>query len=166
MWHHWVDSRVVDAAGTNDEGLMTNYEGENSYGEELELETGNMLNPITGQKQDYEEVWANIPQEAAGHESQICVVLIAESTSKREPTGMVVRVGQYCQGVLRIGDKFVVERWQWVARVQTWKRVVRIGDGELPCALACNSGPELTLGAQYQSDKGDFHWKVEELIRG
>lgn len=164
VWKHWVDSRKKDATGATDEGIMTPYQGEGGDGEELELETGRMVNPATGQEQDYEELWAEVPNEPAGNpSSKLCVVMVAQHSKSGTPTGLVIRLGRYCQGVLRVGDKFVVERWLWSVQAGTWKRVVRIGDGEIPCSLCCNEGGKLSVGNEFKPAEGGFHWRVEEV---
>ena len=53
----------------------------------------------------------------------------------------MVRVGSWCQGILKIGDGVTIERWQWRPEGSAnterggWKRVVRTGSDVLPCDI-------------------------------
>lgn len=66
-----------------------------------------------------------------------CCVLQHEHAARRS-RGMVVRLGQFCQGVLRVGDEFAAERWEWKAQ-SGWEKVFAIGDPKMnmPCDVAC-----------------------------
>ena len=94
-------------------------------------------------------------------------VLKAESESAK---GMFIRVGGWCQGLLmEDGGKMTVERWRWASQENDptqgpgyWKRVVRIGDGEMP-------GPVLLKGISDGSDtevvSGALKWEIIENHR-
>ena len=45
-------------------------------------------------------------------QARTCIVLCYEDPSY-QARGMVIRVGDHCQGILRLGDHITVERWQW-----------------------------------------------------
>lgn len=96
------------------------------------LEVGSMVNADTGRMTDYEEVWVSLDarteQEMGGKgEGVVCVVARLEKEGFR---GMVVRLGQFCQGVV-VGDDggFGVERWEWTGDGEGWVR--KFGEGEV-----------------------------------
>ncbi|KAF8539666.1 hypothetical protein BDD12DRAFT_736637 [Trichophaea hybrida] len=111
-WTHTIDSRS-DIPGV-DEGTLEVLENGNV------LERGEMVDfdaPGEGRKV-YEEVWRD---EVLEGEERMAVVLETEG-------GCVVRVGGWCQGILKTGGKVVVERWRWGERVFGGE------DGERVCA--------------------------------
>lgn len=156
VWKHWIDSRSPDAEGVQDEG--DNYPLPN--GEVLEL--GSMMNPDTGKVTDYEEKWADVAPKSIGRKDGKveCVVLQLHDDSHKA-RGLVVRAGQYCQGIIRVGDAVAVERWAWDEETQfTWKRRVRMGDLFLPCGVAMEPA-KLELGGKVTL--GEQEWTVIEL---
>ncbi|KAK5108358.1 hypothetical protein LTR62_008388 [Meristemomyces frigidus] len=162
-WQHWVSDRTKDADSVKDEGDMY------PMSDGRTLEKGSMTNPATGVKTEYEEMWRDVkvakvtqPSEDVGKEGvRKCVVLVLHE-DEREARGMVVRVGQFVQGVLRVGDHFSLERWEWHSAWQNggWKRSVRMGDLWLPCSAAMEDG-KVRLGGEVKY--GEFVWKVVEL---
>ncbi len=113
------------------------------------LELGSMINPATDKMAAYEELWTDfeIPPSL-----RYSVVLKTDGKRwEQGEKGMVVRVGEWCQGIITDAAGFcTVERWELssvdndnngegdvdeeVAWVGNWKRVARLGDGYLPCA--------------------------------
>jgi len=99
------------------------------------------------------------------------VVLLLHDEEHRVK-GMVVRVGQFCQGVVKVGERFALERWEWKgremvregddsrARAGGWKRAVRVGDWWLPCGAALREDL-LKEGGEVKHQ--DMAWKVVEL---
>lgn len=154
-WKHWVDSRHMKAEEVNDEGDML------PQGKGVALERGSMVNPATGQMTQYEECWKDIapkPIKDKDKPSKMCVVLQLQDDAHKA-RGMVVRVGQYCQGFMRVGEKMALERWGWTGAGK-WQRLIRMGDLFLPCGPAMENeylkfGGEVTFG--------DYVWKVVEL---
>lgn len=107
VFKHWIDSRYPDAESATDEGTF--FRGA-APGEALER--GEMLNPSTGRVESYEECWidglARQPEGWAGW------ILKWESTDDEGVTkrGMMGKVGNVVQGVLRIGEEIAVGRWE------------------------------------------------------
>ena len=138
--------------------------------EQRSLEKGRMVNPDTGRMTEYEEIWRDvdavgIPEdvgdEGAGAEDEwkVSAVLILDEPEQRA-RGMVIRIGQYCQGVLRVKGEFSLERWEWVGEEKGWERKVKMGSLFLPCGPAMDV---LGMGVGSQVKHGDFRWEVVEL---
>ncbi|KAK5740687.1 hypothetical protein LTR17_004492 [Elasticomyces elasticus] len=155
-WMHWVSSRTRNVDGISDEGDMW------PQPKGRVLETGNMINPATGKATDYEELWYDPPAKAVGDgdEAKKCCVVLQLHDDEHEARGLVVRVGQYVQGVLRIGKAFSLERWEWKGKGEGWKREVRMGDFWMPCGPA-TSDERLKMGGEVKFV--EFVWKVVEL---
>lgn len=113
------------------------------------------------EEEDDEEDEEKTDEEAEEEEEEekVSGVLILDEPEQRA-RGMVVRIGQYCQGVLRVKGEFSLERWEWVGEEKGWERKVRMGSLFLPCGPAMD-----VLGMEVGSQvrHGDFRWKVVEL---
>ncbi|TAQ87807.1 hypothetical protein B7494_g3873 [Chlorociboria aeruginascens] len=121
IWHHWVDSKTKD--DVRDEGYMYPEEGSNEV-----LEKGNMVNPATGKAEDYEEIWEDLEVGLVGDEDEHVHWVLRtrlEHTIFGTTRGMVIRVGEWIQGVLRVGDEISVVRWKW-DKGTGWARIVAI----------------------------------------
>jgi hypothetical protein len=157
-WTHWVDSRGGEPPV--DEGDMY------SITPDLTLEVGHAFHPELKAVKTHEEMWRDIPvlsTNAGG--SKICVVLRCQADAAGV-RGVVVRLGQYVQGLLVHGDKTTVERWEWHAgstgeeEKSGWKRSVRVGDECLPCSVAMRT-EVCAVGGMVKFH--DFEWRVEEV---
>ncbi|KAH7139532.1 hypothetical protein B0J11DRAFT_46313 [Dendryphion nanum] len=170
---HEVSTRhAVDAGAEDvlpDEGDMY------VVGEGLDLEVGKMWNPGLGIWQVYEEMWEDV--KVKNVEGVKVAVVLRLETPEARARGIVVRVGQFCQGILRVGEDWVVERWEFERRdvatgtqdgdeteekVQggAWKRMVRVGDLFLPCAVTFRS--DILVQGGISEYKG-AQWVVDEL---
>ena len=159
VWQHWVDSQSDDPA--RDEGDMY------PQGNGDVLEKGTQKHPKTGEQTEYEELWTDldidiIPEEGGRYST----VLKAESGDAK---GLFIRIGGWCQGILKAGNDLTVERWRWASEENDphqgpgyWKRIVRIGNGELP-------SPTLFRAAADNADtavvSGNLKWEVIENHR-
>ena len=161
-WHHWVDSRAAYAETVKDEGEMS------PQGDGRTMERGRMVNPSTGRMTDYEECWKDVepiattagPQRDTEEETKkVCVVLQLHDDAN-QARGMVVRVGHFCEGLVRVGEVISLERWKWGER-GGWKRQARIGDLWLPCGVVLEGEQKLKMGGEVRY--GDFLWKVVEM---
>lgn len=118
----------------------------------LVLEKGVMENPATGKPTSYEELWNDVsPTDAS-----VLVLQIADD--KAGVRGRVVRLGGWCQGFVRVGEKIGLERWELVDG--GWKSRVKMGDVDLPCEKALNERYEHTVGDEINA--GERVWKVIE----
>ena len=151
-WAHWIDSRFRRAEEASDEGDMVDLDDGTT------LETGRMVNPDTGRDTEYEEIWAD-ETPAKSPAGNVCVVLKHEDAAA-ESRGLVVQLGGYCQGLVRVGSAVALERWQVDAG--QFKRTVRLGDAGLrvPCQHAASS--KVTQGAEM--DVGGRKWTVVEVV--
>ena len=152
-WRHWVDSRFPLAEEVNDEGDMLPQKDGTT------LERGTMVNPATGQMTDYEECWSDVEPTSTNSDSErLCVVLQLHDDANNA-RGVVVRIGQYCQGLLRVGEQLALERWEW-KKETGWNRVTRMGDMWLPCGVALDDSK---LKIDGEVTYGQYLWKVVEL---
>ena len=172
VWDHWIDSKGNDPA--IDEGdLWPQANGE-------VLERGKQKHPTTGIETEYEELWGDLEVDAIGKkENRSSIVLKAEDLDK-DARGMVVKVGGWCQGVLKIGDKMTIERWRRRATDQPskhtlsprsnpnpktyndWERVFAVGAEAIPCSDVCErTRGKFGLHTVFKSDN-EIEWKIIE----
>lgn len=179
-WTHWIDSLHADVSKVTDQGDMY----PSPDGKHV-LERGIMINPATGRMARYEEFWED--EEVEIVEGRRCSVvlkmedeILGEKGEKIVVRGMVVRVGQWCQGLIRVGDEIALERWRYVREAQIsgrknekvgegvkdetkngmWARVARLGRLFLPCTIAFR--PEgIVVGSRVSH--GDYKWEVNEV---
>ncbi|SPO01445.1 uncharacterized protein DNG_04118 [Cephalotrichum gorgonifer] len=154
VWKHWVDSLTIEAETVRDEAEVRD-------AGEVELEAGRMVNPATGIEADYEEAWGSvepIATESSG-DRPVCVVLqtVDDGVGVR---GMVVRVGQFCQGILRAGGDVTVERWEW--REGEWTLSARFGEGRLPVHALAGDVANLVVDEVVQD--GERAWRIVEVV--
>lgn len=129
------------------------------------LEKGRMVNPATGAVGEYEEMWEDLLPTTTDDAKRWSVVVVLDDRV-HGAKGMVVRVGGWCQGIVKVGGEVCVERWRFdkgdeEGRKGEWKRVVRLGRLFLPCSLTFE--PERVREGS-KVVYGDFEWWVEELF--
>lgn len=126
------------------------------------LELGAMYNPLTNSVQAYEEVWVDYSASAVGGSRWSVVVDLKDIA--HEARGRVVRVGEHCQAILKVGDQVTVERWKFEVSDKDskgdWKRLARLGDMFLPVSLAFK--PESLIEGNTLTF-GDYKWMVKEV---
>lgn len=177
-WIHWIDSQTDD--DVDDEGNM--YPVENS---DRTLERGSSVDAETGKVTHYEECWTDvavIPIAAgvaaaatdggpeAGQGSQKGTegpkkwsIVLALEDEQHGVKGMIVRVGQFCQGIIKARGEVSVERWAWSKDDKDgegqWQRTVKLGRMFLPCALTFEPR-KVEEGSVVKY--GDYVWTVRE----
>ncbi len=99
-WAHWIDSDTEDEV--NDEGDMF-----------LQPDGTVLEKGVNADGSTYEELWEELAAQITGEDKRrVSYVLRAEEPGKRM-RGMLVRIGEWIQGTLRMGEDFTVVRWQW-----------------------------------------------------
>ncbi|KAF2761239.1 hypothetical protein EJ05DRAFT_497789 [Pseudovirgaria hyperparasitica] len=178
VWRHVIDSKVpFDETPPVDEGDIYPQRDSN-----ISYEYGAMVNPATNEMTDYQEVWRDLDclsLDTDGMKS--CSVLTTENT-EHKIRGIIIRVGQYCQALLKVGDEINVERWHYtprrpespysdpfqdddsqdstfVGRSGDWTRQLKLGSRFLPCVVTFQDennsvGDKIT--------RGDFEWTIVE----
>jgi hypothetical protein len=153
-----------------------------------------MIKPATGKLTAYEEAWVDLPIVPDGNGEVWTVVLQIDQTPSNDESGgggesqttstatppahgVIVRIGNRCQGLLRIGDRITIEQWEKSEVVSTtananassiekrdddaWKRVLHIGDDFLPCAAAFDAS-HIAVGNTVRY--GSMEWKFAEVV--
>jgi hypothetical protein len=154
VWTHWVDSKTTEEV--KDEGDM--YPQEN--GEVLEY--GSMLNPAKGVVEKYEERWVDLSPTVISPEKEFVSWVMKCEDVERGVRGMVIRIGQYIQGVLRKGNEIKVGRWMW-STTNGWEIVVDIGGfpKDAPSRVF-EKGTEVTEGSKWHAN-GALDWECIEV---
>lgn len=157
-WHHLIDSLHPDADKVKDEGDMI------PLGNGKSLETGKMVNPLNpaAGEQSYEEGWRDVSLLSQRNDGKLEMAVLQLMEDEAGARGMVVRVGQFVQGILRVRDDYALERWAWTKKAG-WKREFRDGSLWLPTGVAMDLGT-IELGDDLEFR--DFPWKVVELGMG
>lgn len=159
-WHHWIDSNSDDPAV--DRGEMITQENGRV------LEQGTMVDPNTGKEESYEELWEEVPTEklSSGNNARVCMVLRTEDQEKMS-RGMVIRLGDYCQGILKSQGRVIVQRWKWNFSNRadgsgSWRNVLTIGTNSKN--LPCDDFLDLETPNEGQEIKfADTTWTVVEV---
>lgn len=160
VWEHWVDSHTTEPETVRDDAFVR--EGAGPGGSEFE--TGRMVNPETGVEAEYEEAWSSLePSVEPGSEGASPCVVLRTWDDERSVRGMVVRLGQFCQGILRDGDAVTVERWER-ERHGGWSLLARHGEGTLPVEALLGTSQRLKFGGEV--DDGKRSWRVIEVDCG
>ena len=79
--------------------------------ENLTLELGSMYNPLTRSEQPYEEHWADFS--ASPVDGKRWSIVIDLDDPGHRAKGRVIRVGEHCQAILKVGEQVSVERWKF-----------------------------------------------------
>jgi len=151
IWSHAIDSQTSDPQ--RDEGDM--YEQEDGD----VLECGQNIDAESGEVKKYEELWHDIGVELVGQEKDYLSVVLTTDNQDNNTKGMIVRVGNWCQGILKVGEDTTVERWQW-SRGDDWQLVAKLGTKLLICGATFDNS-SLELGKVIRHH--DLDWHVIEL---
>ncbi|TFK87724.1 hypothetical protein K466DRAFT_548227 [Polyporus arcularius HHB13444] len=158
-WIHDIDSRTenpeADAGDMFPHPTLPN----------VELERGKMRHPESGEIRDYEEAWKQIAvlPDPAGelHEGRRVSVFIEmddENQEGRRRRGMISRVGQFCQGIVKDDKGVSVQRWSW-AIGEGWKNVGQIGDA----SMACDMTWTMVLKEGDKVERDGYSWIVKTV---
>ena len=201
-WTHWVDSRHSKGVRTSVGAPKTPHTATFSekpqddwvdsatiYPTDKEnesLEKGRMQNPDTALMADYEELWKDLPLQKLPHEPGLMSFVLQAENKVLGTRGLVMRIGSWCQGVIRSGADIGVERWRFggvvmpggaevglvdgpvsgvedgIGGKNKWERLAKIGEMSLPCQVCWEKAWELKVGEQIVS--GGLQWEVVEKV--
>jgi hypothetical protein len=160
VWEHWIDSMSnIPSPDEGDMWLQPNGDV---------LEQGTQLHPVTGFECKYEELWGDVEINLVDAENKKVSLVMKVDDGDCNARGLVVRVGQYCQGILKLGNELTLERWAWMnpkspgaseSKLSSgeWRCQIKIGDGSLPCDRAIEG---VHNGTTIRS--GTLEWRVIE----
>ncbi|OAP59928.1 hypothetical protein AYL99_04930 [Fonsecaea erecta] len=173
VWKHDIDSK---GHGITDEGdlfLLPNADC---------IEVGMMQNPNTGKVEMYKEYWTGPPTDVAssGAALNISTPCVVAKTQASTETGVVIRIGNYCQAIMhqRTGEQgrteagghsVLVERWtrslvepsDAAGWIQDWRSNTPCDNGVfMPCMWTCDGARKLGDEIVVQG----ITWKIVELV--
>ena len=145
------------------------------------LERGVSFNTSTGEQEEYEELWGDLDIETIEADKRKVSLVLQTDDTTPGVRGMVIRIGGWCQGILKTDKGLTVERWRWnlsktsspsrpdagigitIAEqkgdVGHWERVIKLGDGSLPCTKTFSKD----LSVQYPTiNHKNVQWNVIE----
>ena len=120
------------------------------------LERGMQQHPVTGAETEYEELWHDLEVEAFGNKHNRSSLVLRAEQPESDVRGMAIKIGGWCQGILKAGDALTIERWEWkssgpnndetsaeggkqAAKTRNgWVRAFKYGEGSLPCEEMCD----------------------------
>ena len=98
------------------------------------LEYGAMVNPKKGTVENYEECWLDLEAGRVGDEPGYTSWVLRCEDDGRGVKGMLIRIGEHIQGVMRKSKEISVGRWKWTAE-QGWSNSVVLGELEPPSVV-------------------------------
>lgn len=149
VWDHWIDSRSNDP-GIDEGDMWVQDDGD-------VLERGKSKDAVTGQEIEYEELWHDLEVVPLGKKHNRSSLVLRVDDPEKSLKGMAVKVGGWCQAILKVGDALTVERWERKPTASTetkdlaaidnddtrtrndWVRTFRIGEGPMPCEHICSN---------------------------
>ena len=155
-WSHWIDSHTDEPE--EDKGQMIDQENGDV------LERGTNVDAVSGKETTYEELWTDLEITTTSPEAKrVCVVLQAEDNSS-SIKGMLIRIGTWCQCILKAETGVTVDRWLWHAQDSDnahgeWRQEFCIGPGELPCPADV---PFENIAKTGAITKAGLTWKLVE----
>lgn len=193
QWHHWIDSKSTKPEDVVDKGEMLPEDDSGlalEKGEMVNPATGKLTGYVEGWR-DGEIGVVPVPGEGvvkgfraelrgrgvrveglrAGSEgggevesSRLSIVLQHENVARRS-RGMVIRLGHLCQGVMRVGDDFAYERWEW-SQGDGWRQISISGKLPMPCDVLTVLAEEISTDTtvKYGHDD-DLAWRCVEVER-
>ena len=193
QWHHWIDSKTAKPEEVVDKGEMLPEDDSGlalEKGEMVNPATGRLTEYVEGWRdgeigvvpQPGKEVVGRFWEElrgrgvsvdglrdgpAGGGDSQLSrlSIVLQHEDVVRKSRGMVIRLGHMCQGVMRIGDDFSHERWEW-SHEDGWRQTSVSGKLSMPCDLLTVLGEETCTDTTVRySNEDDSTWQCVEEER-
>lgn len=149
VWGHWIDSKSNDP-GVDQGDMWLQEDGD-------VLERGKSNDPTTGQETEYEELWHDLEVVPLGKKRNRSSLVLRADDPKKDLRGMAVKVGGWCQAILKVKDALTIERWERKPAASNenealdeeskhetrtrndWVRTFRFGKGILPCKYMCSN---------------------------
>lgn len=107
-WKIWIDSTLPDARSGAEDVMYYWHEPNGGL-----IQKGTIEDPESGESTDFEVLWApiaTIPYEVPGGPTSVVFKFQDRAEGGK---GLVVRVGNWCQGLLKVGGQTTIERWVW-----------------------------------------------------
>lgn len=150
IWNHWIDSTTTNPV--KDEGDMY------PQSDGTVLEYGSMPHLKTGKVTKYEECWEDVEPALVGDEEEFVSWVLTCGDPELETIGMLIRIGEVIQGIVRKGGEVSVVRWEWDAKADEeeeaeWERTVAIGRLEVPGVLF-EGGENIVKGVELMGSDG------------
>lgn len=174
VWDHWIDSKS-NSPDTDEGDMFVQDSGD-------VLERGKQKNPDTGEETEYEELWHDLEVASMGKKHNHSSVVMRAEEPEKNLKGMVVKVGGWCQGIVKVGDELTVERWEHkpgsisdderevLRRIglstelgktrNEWIRTFKFGKGFLPCEYIVG-GTSGKLGLNFVLKQDPDYWGKE-----
>ena len=76
------------------------------------LERGKQKHRVSGAEVEYEELWGDLDIDTIRRKQNRSSIALRADDREKNARGMIVKVGGWCQGIMKIGDKVTIERWQ------------------------------------------------------
>lgn len=151
VWTHWVDSTSLEEI--KDEGDMYPQDDGTT------LEYGSMVNSAKGKEEKYEECWIDgLVKVLKGETKRRSWCWRAEGSEGEK--GVIVRIGQFVQGVLRRGNEVSVGRWGW--NEDKWETIVTIGEFDVP-GVVFEIGKGVSAGDRVEETVDGLIWECVEV---
>ena len=163
-WTHEIDNKDQEIIDEGDMFLLQNGEC---------MEIGQMMNPNTQRVDMYKEYWTSVAvgESDSIHGTPRCVV--ARTKGDDSTRGMIIRLGGYCQGVVRFqdektGETFQIGRWEGIKNSRgtlEWRKdpmSSTMTETHLPAAWLCEDEREVGDECTTHSQGATVAWFVTE----
>ena len=175
VWDHWIDSKGNEAG--SDQGDMTVQEDGTVLEEGVNVKAD-------GEEQKYEELWKDIQVDPLGKKHNRHSIVLRAEDSEQEMKGLVIKIGGWCQGIMKRAGELTVERWQLKPKLgveselikengieestrtrNDWVRTFKVGTETLACGRVCgHTDGKLGMNAtkMYGEKDNEIEWRVVE----
>jgi hypothetical protein len=177
VWDHWIDSKS-DKPGPDEGDMLVQEDGD-------VVERGMQKHPVTGKDTEYEELWRDLEVQAFGKKHNRSTLVMRVDDPERNIRGMAIKIGGWCQGILKAEGAMTIERWEYKSDISGgdsedvtawhpsdegrtrngWFRTFRYGEGNLPCITMCgHTSGKLGLNTTTTDSKDELEldWKILE----
>lgn len=137
-WNHELDSSSADPSSVIDKGILLPHPGPSEGGSlwdiveghirsdrvlSWEAEFGSTFNKATQQTQGFQELWADVKLDASNPYMKP-IWLVADAFNGAKLVGRIVRVGAWCQGMLKkTSSNTIVDRCRYQSKRDGFQRL-------------------------------------------